>query len=181
LGILVSLTTAGCEPAGRMSLVQPRLAGWQRDMRLETEQAHWAGAGTQGIERVLVEFPLPGARTGRSTYVLYLRVPAGAEGVTLGRQGSPLAGGFLIQTRGDYAGLARVTGGTVRVRGDSQAGTAQRTLELNLTFDDGSRTVGKVIATRDEYAVSRFEQRRRPADVAVLVSQAGEATSRPEP
>jgi len=179
--ILVALATAGCEPAGRMNLLQPRLAGWQRDLRLETDHAHWAGAGTQGIERILVEFPLPGARTGRPTYVLYLRLPAGTETVKIGPEGSPLAVGFLIQTRGEYAGLARVTGGTVVVRGDSQAAGARRTLELDLSFEDGSRSVGQLIATRDEYAVSRFEQKDRPADVAALVAQTGKTASQPEP
>lgn len=185
-----AILVGGCAPAGTMTLVQPQLQGWQRELRLATERIHWAGAGDEKVERVLAEFPLPGARTGTPTYLLYLRLPAGESNVSFAEpvpqaalaqavdtaQATSTSGdpadargrGFFIQTRGEYAGLARLTGGTVKVRGKSRAEGATRTLELDLVCEDGSRIVGQLQAIRDEYTVSRFESKRRPADVRAL-------------
>lgn len=177
-GALLLAAMAGCGPAAEVRLVQPQLTGWQREIQLQTDQSHWARGGTEDTERVLAEFPLPGARTGRPTYLLYLRLPAGEKRVGFDPKSAPRGQGFFIQTRGEYAGLARLTGGTAEIRGASRSQHAVRQLRLDLTCEDGSRLSGKLSATRDEYVVSRFEARRRPADVQALLKP-NQAASQP--
>lgn len=160
----------GCQPAGSLRLLQPQLQGWQRELKLDSEQVRWAGAGDANVERFLAEFPLPGARTGRPTYLLYLRLPAGKSTVDFAADAPDRGRGFFIQTRGEYSGIARLAGGAVDVRGSSTADDAKRHLTLDLVLDDGSRIVGELQATRDEYFVSRFETRRHPADVKTLTA-----------
>ena len=146
---------------------------------------------------MLIEFPLPGASTGRPTFLLYLRVPAGVVEPALcaatapadtgagnhaaskptdapaasrpaGPTAKPMARGFFIQTRGDFAGLALVTGGTIGVKGKSTAPDATRELRLELTFEDGSRITGQATARRDDWYLKKFETRERPADVRIV-------------
>jgi hypothetical protein len=160
----------GCTPAGQMSLFQPQVAGRQHEIRVQTDQVHWASAS--GVERVLAEFPLPGARTGRPTYLLYLRLPAGDAAVPFDSAASRSGQGFFIQTRGEYAGLARITGGQVRVAGRSQSSGATRTIDIDLRGEDGCRYVGQLKAVRDDFFVSKFETKQRPADVQALIRSA---------
>ena len=46
-------------------------------MNLKAENAFWSPDGK--ADRVLVEFPPPGASTGRSLVILYLRLPPGVS------------------------------------------------------------------------------------------------------
>lgn len=149
------------------------------------------------MDRILIEFPLPGASTGRPTFLLYLRIPAGklepafctatapaapapGNSGTTRPNGNPaanqssasvdksMARGFFIQTRGDFAGLALVTGGTIGVKGKSMTLEATRELSIDLAFEDGSRITGKATARRDDWYVKKFETRERPADVRIV-------------
>jgi hypothetical protein len=120
------------------------------------------------VERVLAEFPLPGAATGKPMYLLYLRWPAGEAEPAVTDTKSSAVRGFLIQTRGQYAGLGFIVGGKVRVSGASQARHATRQLQIKLTCEDGTRLVGRLRARRDDYYVRHFETNRRPADVQAL-------------
>jgi hypothetical protein len=163
---------AGCGPSASVHLIQQHLRGAERVMRLTTHQAHWGGA--DGVERVLAEFPLPGARRGEAVYLLYVRLPAGAAEVIVGPAAndatadSPRAKGFFIQTRGDHAGLAAMSQGRIEVAGSGQGRQSARTLKLELTLEDGTRIHGQVRAVRDPWHVEQFEKTRRPADVAAL-------------
>jgi len=187
---------AGCAVPAEVRLFQPQLVGRQKEIHLTTEQVCWAASETkEGQDRVLAEFPLPMARTGRPMYLLYLRVPAGkkkaAARATLSSQPAshpaaatqpeqealPRVQGFLIQTHGEFAGLATVAGGTVVVSGTSQAKNAKRDLQLNLTCEDGSRIIGRLRARRDDYHVRHFETRRRPLDVEALTAGNTDATT----
>ena len=157
---------AGCAAPADMGLVQPQLNGRQREVHLTSEQVFWAGG--EGQERVLAEFPLPMARSGRPTYLLYLRWPADQKKLVADREPLPRIRGFLIQTRGEYAGLALVVSGTVEVRGSSGAGAASRQLRINLKCEDGSRVTGRLQARRDDWRLRQFETQRRPADVRAI-------------
>jgi hypothetical protein len=179
VGLLVGFSV-GCESTGNIWLVQPRLTGWQRELKLNSEQVRWARAGGEDVERILAEFPLPGARTGRPTYLLYLRLPAGRQQVSFEPEASPSGQGFLIQTRGEFAGMVRAIGGSIEIRGKSSADQINRRLGVDLTFEDDSHFVGEIEAFRDDYFVSRFENKRRPGDVAILVNHGSEATTRPQ-
>lgn len=162
----VTVAVSGCGPSTDIRLVQPQLTGRQGDLHLMSEQVHWAAG--EGVERVLAEFPLPGATTGRIVYLLYLRLPAGEKEPTVSAREPPTVRGFFIQTRGKYAGKASVVGGKVVVRGASQSSNATRQLDLELTCEDGTRIAGRLQARRDDYQVRYFEVYRRPADVQAL-------------
>jgi hypothetical protein len=172
ISLAVALTAA-CAPTSRARLEQPHLQGPQRELNLVSEQTWWAPGND--VIRVLSEFPLPGASTGRPTYVLYLRLnETAAQPVGDGKfqEWSARAGlrGFLIQTRGRQAGLTSLVGGRVTAQPPPSGLTAGWTLQLDLDFEDGSRFSAALAAQRQERAVRQFETLRRPADVAALLS-----------
>ena len=158
---------AGCEPQTRVCLFQPGLPGRQAEVDLSSELAYWTGDSE--VERYLVEFPLPGATVGRPMYLLYFRLPA--DKGDRERQYNPAdLGGFLIQTRGRYAGLVSLTGGTIRI---TSASDRTRRLDVDVYGEDGMRVRGRVRAVRDEGEIRWFEQHRRPGDVQALMSCKG--------
>lgn len=169
--IIVSLLAAvagGCGPAAKVNLVQPQLTGPQSDLQLVSDNAHWAKADE--VTRVLAEFPLPGARTGTPTYLLYLRMPADEKLTRVNADpGQPQVRGFIIQTRGEYAGLTRLTAGAVEMRKPSPLSGNTRKVAIDATCEDGTRITGTIKVDRDDFVVSRFETRRRPADVQNLI------------
>ncbi len=171
----------GCAPAARVSLVQPQLTGLQHNLQLESDEVYWARSGA--VNRMLAEFPLPGARTGRPTYLLYLRWPAGAKSASAtAKARKDRLRGFMIQTRGTYAGLVHVTEGQITVRGASQSADGKRRILLDLKCEDGSEVEGAVTASHDDYFVSYFETHRRPADVQALIqAQSQTAATKPKP
>lgn len=171
LFLYAGLTAAGgCAvpgPDAELHWHQPQLEGRQRDVDLLSRTVTWAPDGR--FERLLAEMPLPGAMAGHPTYILYLRWPASGGTLAVGRPGSPApARGFVIQTRGQQAGLAIVSGGTLIVRGSSRSRTAIRRLEVDLTCEDGTRMRGKLRARRDDWNLHEFETYRRPADVEAM-------------
>jgi len=161
------LVLAGCGPSAEVRLVQPQLSGWQREVRLLSESVHWAPGET--ASRLLAEFPLPGAVRGQPMYLLYLLVPPGAGDwpVTPGTDRG--VRGFMIQTRGNHAGLASVVEGQVRAGNASDGPQASREIRLSLTCDDGSRLEGRLRALRNDRRLRLFENRERPVDVEALV------------
>ncbi len=152
----------GCAQRSQVWLEQPQLPGRQRTVQLLSEQGYWAEEG--GIRRLLVEFPLPGAATGRPNYLLYIRMPAGVA--TRPAEGAPSVSGFLIQTRGEEAGLAVLSHARISVRN----GKSQR-YAVELLFDDDTRISGQVFAERDEWRLRFFETEQRPVDVAAAASR----------
>jgi hypothetical protein len=157
---------AGCGPSASVHLVQPQLRGFERVMHLTSDRAHWADG--ESVERVLAEFPLPGARRGEGVYLLYLRVPAGVQSPPVGGQDPKSARGFFIQTKGEHHGLALIASGELEVSGTGHGRDSSRVLDLALTLEDGTRIKGRVHATRDDWHVEQFETRQRAADVKAL-------------
>lgn len=156
----------GCGPSAAIHLIQPALPGWQQHLNLKAETAFWSTDGKW--DRVLAEFPPPGASTGRSLVILYLRLPAGVAEPAVAAKSGPSVRGFFIQARGEYAGLSNVVGGKIAVAGRSNAASATRELEFELKCEDGSLVVGTVRASRDDWALQQFETKRRPVDVDLL-------------
>lgn len=160
----------GCaSPEANMELLQPQLVGPQQRLPLASEQVAWAAAGD--TERVLIEFPLPGASTGRPTYLLYLRLPAGETVLKICADPGRCVRGFFIQTTGDFAGLANVTGGELHVKKHGRNSKA-RELTFSLTCEDGSKLQGQARAEHDHWALQEFETHRRPHDVRELLKPA---------
>jgi hypothetical protein len=170
---LMTGSVIGCGPATSMKVLQPGLLGAQRQLYLASEQAFWAESKTAG--RVLVEFPLPGASTGRATYLLYVRLPASEDSTntTEAREDvehdAETVGpcGFFIQVRGEDAGLTRVSGGTIQIRHRNRHSCK---IVLKLECEDGTQIEGEVLAKRNEPYVNLFERENRPADVQRLIT-----------
>jgi hypothetical protein len=157
----------GCAPQARLTLKQPQLTGWQQEMRLASDQVYWAPG--KDSDRVLAEFPLPGATTGRPCYLLYLRLPTDQDRPAVGAGDNGFVRGFFIQTRGEFAGKAEVKTGEVHVRGRSRQRAATRKLRFDLRCEDGCLLIGELTATRNDWLIQRFETQRRPADVEELI------------
>lgn len=163
LGLVI---LAGCGPAAEVRLLQPQYPGAERDLRLMSNQVCWAG--DKGVERVLAEFPLPGAVTGRPTYLLYLRIPVSAPGVPTTQPAEQAVRGFIIQTQGRNAGLEGLLAGTVQMKGKSSAPGAVREMQVNLTFEHHTFLSGRLTARRNDRHIRLFETRQHPADVQAL-------------
>jgi hypothetical protein len=156
----------GCAPRAEVRLFQPAYLGAERDLHLTSDEVYWAPG--EGVDRLLAEFPLPGAVAGRPTYLLYLRIPSTGSGTPDERNEPKPVRGFLIQTQGRNAGLEMVVGGRVAVTGSSQAADATRQLDLEVTCEHGTTCSGHLIARRNDAYLHSFETRRRPADVQAL-------------
>jgi len=165
----------GCGPSSELHVVQLQLDGFQRHMRLMSEQVFWATG--EKVDRVLAEFPLPGATTGRPTFLLYLRLPAGESEPTVCAQVGETARGFFIQTRGVFAGLAGIVSGKIRVHGTSKAKRAIRRITFELACEEGTRLEGCILARRDDYVINHFETRRRPVDIQNLIASPPKPTT----
>ena len=168
------LALAGCGPAADVRLFQPQYVGAERDIHLQSEHVCWAPEA--GEVRVLAEFPLPGAVSGRPTYLLYLRMPAGHTGAPAA-EGQQRIRGFLIQTQGRNAGLETVREGQASVKGRSNAPDAVRELRVDLVFEQNTRLSGRLTAKRNDRYLRTFETRRRPLDVQALKSPPASAAA----
>jgi len=172
------MAMTGCGPVSTVHLLQPHLSGWQRHLHLVAENASWSPGDR--VDRVLVEYPPPGAATGRPLVILYLRLPTGVPEPTVAASTGPTARGFFIQTRGEYAGLSTVIGGRMIVKGSSVSLGATRQVALELKCEDGSALVGTIEARRNDWLLRQFETQRRPVDVDMLI-RAGKATPATKP
>lgn len=158
-----ALCVIGCGAPTGLRLRQPWCPGPESEMVLTTNRAWWAPEPQ--IERVLVEFPLPGATTGEAMYLLYLRIPAHLPADEVRER--PIRG-MLIQTRGKYAGREDLVGGTLTLSGTSQAADARHQLQLELRFEFGTTLTGRILTYRNDALLETFETRGRPGDVAEL-------------
>ena len=165
LGLLLTTVLGnGCGPFARLKLAQPRPGGGQRVLRLESDRARFATEDGPW-DRLLLAWPLPGARTGGERFVLYLRLPPGGGEFCTERtdDGRGDLAGFLIQRTGHRAGLSRVRQGSVSVTG----GAERRTGRLELECADGTALRGSFRAVRSDLALRFFEE-DHAADVEAL-------------
>lgn len=157
----------GCANPSILRLDQPHLPEPQRRLDLLSEQVYWTES--DGVYRVLAEIPLPGASTGRPAYLVYLRFVLPPD-----QEASPPVGadvrGFLIQTRGSYAGLVEVADATVTAHPPDAPGQTTWSLHADLHFDDGSRLSGDLIAARGDWRLRQLETRTHAADVRALLT-----------
>lgn len=165
VGVILAVVT-GCGPAAQVRLIQPQYPGAEGNVRLQSNQVCWAPG--EGFDRFLAEFPLPGAVSGRPTYVLYFRVPAPRPGEKASEAEVRPMRGFLIQTQGNNAGLEMLVSGKVQSRGTSMADDAVRKLDIELTFEGNTTMSGRLTARRNDRYVKTFETRRHPSDIQTL-------------
>jgi hypothetical protein len=185
------MLVAGCAPAtdihlvppphltgATLRIVQPALTPPQDVVRLESAWAY-ASDGSGGSERILLAFPLPGARAGDKQFFLYLRLP--------GKRSAPVAigdplpdgsrvGGFLIQVTGKLAGKTVFMRGSVELHGVAFDGGKRRKGKLTLYCTDGSMIDGEFTAKVAPLEVRDFED-AKAADVRALAG--GDNAARP--
>jgi len=170
----------GCAPNAQIRIVQPGLPPPQDVVRL---RSHWAYASDDAgsPERIVLMFPLPGARAGDRQYFVYLRVP--------GKRSNPFAigepipggghvGGFLIQAKGELAGKTVFKQGRIELHGLPFDGGRRRQGKLTLHGEDGSTIEGEFIAVLSPLEVRDFED-AKAGDVRALLREDRLETDRP--
>jgi len=155
-----------------VTILQPGLPSPQDVVHLRSQWAYAANDQT-GVERILLIFPLPGAKSGDRQFFLYLRVP--------GKRSRPISvgdplpaggqvGGFLIQAKGRLAGKTFVTQGTVELSGQPFDSGKYRLGKLNLFFADGSMVDGEFRAKVAPLDVRDFED-AKAGDIRELLGR----------
>ncbi len=170
---LLLLVPAGCSTTRDIVLYQPTAPRAQR--RIELTGGHYAFAGDAGRRRFVLDFPLPGSRSGPSDFRLFLSAPALDEMTPISPGDEAAGRGFLLQTIGLRRGKTVFTGGYVRVR---SLWLTQDTVRLDLEIDcaDDTRISGSVFVKARPETVRAFEQ-RYAADIAALRVDAAATTA----
>ncbi|MBN1510433.1 MAG: hypothetical protein JXB13_00320, partial [Phycisphaerae bacterium] len=73
LGLMAVMLPVGCGPRTRVTLLQPEPGRPARELHLAGDWATFDPA--EGLDRLLLSWPLPGAHGGRRVFELYLRLP----------------------------------------------------------------------------------------------------------
>ncbi len=165
----VLFATGGCgAPQARLAVDQPQRGGPERRFELTTTTAHYADA-PDGVRRVRLAFPMPGAWSGRS-FLFYLRVPAapGTHPIGAPLPGGGVVGGFFIQAAGRNKGLTEFVSGYVVVS-DVLGRRDRRRGRIDVRCADGTVLSGEFAAQEDALELRDFEERDRPGDVQALI------------
>jgi hypothetical protein len=160
----------GCGPKAEMRIIQASLPPPQDSVRLRSEWAYIADEDPD-LHRILLSFPLPGARAGDKRFFLYLRVPSRMSGPV--RVGDALpdggkVGGFFIQSTGRLAGKTTFVDGKVEVRRPPLTSSQRREGKVALDCSDGSFIRGEFRAIISPFEVLDFES-SRAGDVRELL------------
>ncbi len=160
----------GCRTAAEVRIIQAGLRPPQDEVALRSGWAYVAD-DAPGLERILLMFPLPGARAGDRQFFIYLRVP--------GRQSKPVhvgdplpeggrVCGFLIQATGQLAGKTVFEKGKIQLQGVPFDGGYRRQGRITLYGADGSMVDGRFVAVVDSLEVIDFED-DKAGDVRALI------------
>ncbi|MCP4251528.1 MAG: hypothetical protein GY778_31205 [bacterium] len=152
--LLTVLGLTGCGPFATGRLVRPRDGDQYRFSNLKSVWAHFALSEQDG-DRLLLGWPLPGARTGRRHYQLYVRIPS-PKGVVAADAsiGSAKLTGFLVQQLGSRVDLTRIETGSLSIGSENR----QRSGKYEMTFADGTTLRGRFRANRSDLALRFFEE-----------------------
>jgi hypothetical protein len=110
----------------------------------------------ENSQRYLMQFPLPGASTGKPRYILYIQMPANMgryafSGDTFEKL--PVHA-FILQTRGENAGIERMLSGGLEVN----AGLGNtRTMTFEFLGEDHSLIRGHCQASKSQWQLEKFE------------------------
>lgn len=168
---------AGCGPRTEVVLVDMPGAHWPMTLHLRSERAAFA-PGPDGVDRVLLAWPLPGSEHGQSVYELYLCVPADEGTFPVGRvfNGQHPVAGMFIQCTGRRAGRTDVMNGTIRLNGRGGEGPTHRRGELVVECRDGTQIAGRFDARLSMTTVTQFEDHHQ-TDIRETIAAAAAGTS----
>lgn len=161
---------AGCSAKTQITITQAALPPPQDKVTLESDWAYVSN-DEPGAERILLVFPLPGARAGDRRFFLYIRAPSGQSRRI--QVGSPLpsdgqVGGFFIQTTGRLAGKTTFTEGWVTIRKALLSRSGRRTGDIALNCSDGSFIRGRFNAEISPFELNMFED-AKAGDIRSLI------------
>lgn len=142
---------SACAPLARVEVHQPRAGGRQQDLRLGSD---WAVFAEDGGTRVLLSFPLPGARRGNKHYQLYWRCPSHSGVFELRSGGADNVRGLFRQLRGRHAGMEPFERAMIQISGSAE--TCSGWFEIQCR--DGTRLKGDFVARRSDWEVVEFEE-----------------------
>ena len=170
---VAALAAVGCGPNNELVLDQAFAPPSQRHMTLVSD---WGYSGQSGErQRCLLAFPLPGSRADNSPrdFLVYLNLPGNHGKFEIDPAAAGAANGFMIQKKGELAGIAYFASGTVRLE-RVLFRSALRKLELDIVCEDSTVVRGSARVRVAPNEVRAFEQ-RYAADVGRL----GEAATQP--
>ncbi len=170
---VATLAAAGCGPHNELVLDQAFAPPFQQHMTLTSD---WGYSGQSGVrQRCLLAFPLPLSRAENSPrdFLIYLDLPGSEGEFEIDRAAVGAARGFMIQKKGELAGIAYFASGTVRVK-RVLFRPALRKLELDLVCEDSTVVRGSARLRVAPSEIRAFEQ-RYAADLGRLVK----ATTQP--
>ncbi|MBN1344146.1 MAG: hypothetical protein JXQ73_15785 [Phycisphaerae bacterium] len=168
--VAVLMTQAGCATKAELRIIQAKLTPPQDVVRLSSAWAY-VSDDVPGVERLVLMFPLPGARAGDRQFFIYLRVP-GTQSKPI-RIGDPLpngekVAGFLIQATGRFAGKTLFTKGTIELTGVAFGGGMRRQGKIAFHCADDSLVDGEFTAIVSPLEVTDFEE-AKAGDVRALI------------
>ncbi len=117
-------------------------------------QSNWAAFAENGSTRVLLGFPLPGARHGAKHFYIYLRCPSATGRFLLAPGGPDDVRGLFKQVTGRHAGVTSFVQAAVTINGDQDQCAGRFEFEC----DDGTTLRGEFRAARDDWIVQQFEE-----------------------
>ncbi len=169
LWLTTATLLAGCGSRAEIVLLQPEPGRPARELRIASEWASFHA--TDDTDRLLLGWPLPGARGGRRVFELYLRLPQGngSFSAKASEEGSPAVTGLFYQNAGRRAGRTHLVDGTVTVTGSRGGGAEWREGTFDLACRDGTRLVGRFRAKRSRILLMSFED-RHAADIRDLLT-----------
>jgi hypothetical protein len=164
--------TAGCSPRTQAVIVEKWDGNRPMTLRLRSDSAAFA-PGADGVDRVLLAWPLPGSEHGQPVYQLYLHVPTEKGTFAVGRtgDGQHVVAGMFIQRRGRYAGRTDLVKGRLRLDGPGGNGPTHRRGALIVDCGDGTRIAGRFDAVLSVTTVTQFEDHHR-ADIREMTDAA---------
>ena len=154
LVIVVVLSILGgpaCVPQARVNIHQPRAEGLQQNLRLRSDRAYFT---EKNGTRVLLAFPLPGARRGAKRYFIYMRCPSAGGQYALGPDGADDVRGFFQQVRGRHAGVSPFVKAAISLTSDADSCSGRFELEC----EDGTQLEGDFVARCGAGEVRQFEE-----------------------
>jgi hypothetical protein len=153
LAISTAALCGGCALPAQLEVYQPDLGGPQSGLHLESSWAHFA-RDRDDKARVLLAFPLPGARRGDKQYFVYLQFAGDAQEYVLDDQHPLAMSGFFEQVKGRYAGITQFESAVLKVQRDEQRFRGQ----FVAVCGDGTGLEGRFDARRDDWIVEQFEK-----------------------
>lgn len=155
---MLAAALAGCGPHNELVLDQAFAPPFQQHMILASDWGYTDQNGER--RRCLLAFPLPGSHApdGPRDFLVYLSLPADKGEFEIDPNTPGAAHGFLIQKKGDLAGITYFSSGTVRVKSVWFRSEVKK-IEIDVVCEDSSAVHGSALVRVAPSELTAFEQR----------------------